>query len=395
MEERFFLQILGDYVHGRATALPEGELDWERLCELARKQDLSGVVFAQCRGLLQSETTAWQKLHRGFQSEIFYGVCRQEDLRETAVMFRERKIPFLLMKGMVLARYHPIPQLRTMGDIDLVIRPEDRQRAHQVMEELGFHHYVDNHAVWTYRRDVVEYEIHDQLLYDELANRVDYRSYFAAVWDRARTEDGVQYVLDPHDQFLQLIAHTAKHILHAGTGFRAFLDMVFLARDPALNRERLEQELKRLELWEFAQTCSRLCGRWFGAELPIPGRELEEDFCQTVTEKVFADGTFGLHNRENQVGHTTKEIKRSGMPYLTAAMGVTVKKLFPPYRDMQLIPQYAFVDGRPWMLPAAWVYRFWYCAKHKPEHSEQLLKQPFARREEILERERLMRAWGL
>ena len=62
---------------------------------------------------------------------------------------------------------------------------------------------------------------------------------------------------------------------------------------------------------------------------------------------------------------------------------------------MQLIPWYAFVDGRPWLLPAAWVYRWGYCLAHKRKHGTALLAEPFTKRETVERRERLIRDWGL
>lgn len=72
-------------------------------------------------------------------------------------------------------------------------------------------------------------------------------------------------------------------------------------------------------------------------------------------------------------------------------MKVTLYKLFPPYGDMQLIPWYSFVDGRPWLLPVAWIYRLFYCLRHKSGHSMALLEEPYTcRREGIKERQAML-----
>ena len=110
---------------------------------------------------------------------------------------------------------------------------------------------------------------------------------------------------------------------------------------------------------------------------------------------MFRDGVFGLKNKQNAAAHTAKEVKRAKGPYWLTALDLTRKKLFPPYEDMQLIPWYAFVDGRPWLLPAAWVYRWGYCLAHKRKHGTALLAEPFTKRETVERRERLIRDWGL
>ena len=157
----------------------------------------------------------------------------------------------------------------------------------------------------------------------------------------------------------------------------------------------LEAELERLKLLEFTRTCFALCRRWFGVDMPLGSGPLEKAFFEEATDKVFRDGTFGLHNEQNEAAHSAKELSRAEAPYWQTALALTWRKLFPPYRDMQLVPWYHFVDGRPWLLPAAWVYRWFYTARHKFSQSKALLAEPFAKRSVIEERKQLIDRWGL
>ena len=110
---------------------------------------------------------------------------------------------------------------------------------------------------------------------------------------------------------------------------------------------------------------------------------------------MFNDGMFGLENEQNEAAHAAKEIKRSKDSYWISAAKLTIHRLFPPYQDMQLVPWYSFVDSRPWLLPLAWVYRWFYTATHKFKQSKDLLTEPFAKRKVIEKRENLIRGWGL
>lgn len=397
-EEHFFLQLLADYVHQTPTQPPQAGLDWGKLVRIAKAQGLSGVTWLQCRGLPDIPASHLEQLHRGFRSDVFYAVCRGEDLQALEAAFHLANIPFLPMKGAVLAQYHPVASLRTMGDIDLVIHPQDRLRAHRLMLELGFQVKVDNHAVWTYTRDVVTYELHDHMMYETLASQVDYRSYFDRVWDHAAPAgSGSRWEMDEEFHFLYLVAHTAKHVLNSGSGLRPFLDMALWVRRSGtdMDWQWISRELEKLELLDFAGVCFALCGKWFQVDMPLSGAGVDRSFYEEATRKVFQDGLFGLDNTENQDGTAAKAIRRSQSSYWLAAAGITLRKLFPSYRDMQLVPWYSFVDGRPWLLPAAWLYRFYYCLKHKPSHSRRLLEQPYARREEIGQRQIYMEKWGL
>ena len=157
----------------------------------------------------------------------------------------------------------------------------------------------------------------------------------------------------------------------------------------------MQAQLGQLKLLNFARTCFALCEAWFGVDLPIPSDPLDESFFTYTTDKLFRDGIFGLTNEQNEAAHTAKELKHAAAPYWVGAAKLTLRNLFPPYRDMQLIPWYRFVDGRPWLMPAAWVYRWGYCLTHKGSASVELLSEPFARRETVEERQRYIQDWGL
>ena len=247
------------------------------------------------------------------------------------------------------------------------------------------------------------FEIHDEMFYEELTSQVDYRAYFDTVWEHCHQASvfGVSsprlYVPDEEFHFLYLMAHTAKHIIDHGSGFRAYLDMVMMvkARGEELNWSHIKQELERLQLLQFSKTCFSCCEKWFHVNMPMRLDDEDAAFLNSIAEKAFDDGIFGLQNEENRHAVTAKEISHSSGPYALSAVRLIMKKLFPPYRELQLIPWYSFVDGWPWLLPAAWIYRFGYCAVKKLKHSKNLILEPFTKKREVKERQAYLRRWGL
>lgn len=400
-EEGFLLEILEDYVHGKAEAEAPDGLDWNKIEILAKHHGISGIVYVQMKraGILKHA----EMFAEGFLSAVFHSVCKNEDLEELETAFNREKIPFLPMKGVILKNYWPDAELRTMGDIDIVIHPEDRQRVHQLMKEMGYQleEKIYIPEVWSYQRDAVHYEIHDRMMYEPLANHIDYCSYFDGVWEYSEAVTGSScYIPKAEFHFLYLVTHTAKHIIHKGSGFRPFLDMVFMARQTNDNDRNMDwswiaKQLEALELLDFTKTCFALCERWFGVRMPFVSKELEDSFYEKITCKTFRDGIFGLENEENKMGVLAKNVRRSKLPYQVQALGAMIRKIFPAYRDMRWVPWYSFVNGRPWLLPAAWMYRFVYGIRNKGLHSQSVISELYTRREEIEARENLISDWGL
>lgn len=400
-EQRFFIQILADHVHGRPSSPESDAMDWEKIAAYADEQALLGMVYIQTRDYFKERPdTAPEiaaRLHKGFLSDVYLYANRDAELAEFARQCAD--VPFVLMKGSVVRDYYPAPALRSMGDVDIIIHTEDRQKTDEILLAGGYRKMVDNHAVWTYDKDYIEFEIHDHMFYEYLANDVDYRGYFDRVWEHVRLLDGTGnlYVPEENFHFLFLMTHLAKHITNNGMGFRAFLDLVFMIQKAGnrLDWQWIRQELEKLKLLAFTKTCFAFCQRWFDAEMPVESAALDGDFYAEVTAKMFNDGIFGLENRQNLAAHSAKEIKRSKNSYWLTAIRLTLHRVFPSYRDMQLVPWYRFVDGRPWLLPAAWVYRWFYTAAHKFEHSKNLLLEPYNKREVIEKREKMISSWGL
>lgn len=391
--QAFFFQVLSDHIHRRMTAAVPAGLDQEALYQMVKKQSLAGIFYVQCRDA--ADSSLLERLHTVFLSSVFRAVNRRAELAELAEAYKAAGIPFLTMKGFTFCTYYPVPELRTMGDVDLIIHPQDRQRCDTLMTTLGFEKYIDHPSVWTYQRDITHYEIHDHMFYEPLANELDYIGYFDHVWEHVTSEDG-RLVIQPDYHFLYLMAHTAKHIINLGSGVRPFLDMIFLTRaNPGMDWDWIQAELKKLRLLDFTKTCFALCERWFGVKMPLATPPLSDAFFDSTTAKIFADGLWGHDNDENRVSATAKYAKRSRKSYAGSAICMTLSKLFPPYAHMRLVPWYAFVDGRPWLLPAAWLYRFYYCARHKGAHSRESLAQPFVERDAIHRREAMIESWGL
>ncbi len=397
-EQIFLLTCLSDFCGCRKTDKPEYKIDEEVLFRLSDAQSLSSLLYAQCREWMDNR----KQFHNSFLSDIFLSVNRAEILSEICGRFKNAEIPFICMKGSVFRNYWPVPELRSMGDTDIIIHTGDREKANDIfLNDMGFKRMIDNHAVWTYWLGKIEFEVHDHMFYECLANSVDYIEYFDEIWthivhDKVFGVDS-DYLFVPEDNihFLYLMAHTAKHIINGGVGFRAFMDMVFITRQKNLDWIWLEKELRKLKLYNFTEICFALCRKWFGTDMPLESSALSDEFFESVTEKMFRDGVFGLNNEDNIGAHSAKEIRRSVCPYWITAIILTFKKIFPPYKDMQLIPWYSWVDGKPWLMPAAWIYRWFYCAVHKLRHSKELIEEPFTKRKIIEKRESLIKDWGL
>jgi Uncharacterised nucleotidyltransferase len=119
--------------------------------------------------------------------ELAQNLILERELKQLLHAFNEACISILLFKGPALAyTVYPEAYLRTYYDIDMLIRPDDLPRAHEMLLQMGFTFYEE---------------------------------YRANVTNSKRT--GYNYVLSRSDSWLEIPIelHTAPHPSEIGTDF--------------------------------------------------------------------------------------------------------------------------------------------------------------------------------
>ena len=398
--QHLLLKYLQDHFRGITPPECQNTPIMDELFLTASAQSLDGIIFYQCRNALSQDIR--RKYAKRYLSHVIFSFSRKETLEQLTQLAEEENIPLVFMKGSVFRNYYPVPALRSMGDIDIIIRKEDKDKMnHLLMNQMGFNRFIDNHSVWTYFKGKFYIEVHTHMFYENLANDVDYIEYFDHLFEHIKhgkvfdLESDSIYIPEENYHFLYLMTHTAKHIINSGSGFRAYMDMVLMTQKCDIDWEWIKQELIKLKLLDFTETCFALCERWFDVKMPLEHKELDPSFFEEITEKTFHDGVFGLGNKANEGAHSAKEIKRKDKGYWLTAMHLSLQMLFPSYQDMILPEWYSFLRGRPWLLPVGWIYRWGYCIAHKSKASLNRLTEPFRIKKKIKKREDYISTWGL
>lgn len=394
-EQQFFLTLAADHVNGRATAAPETEPDWAELEKIGQAQNMCGIIYCQCRDFIPAEHRA--AFEKAFRNDVMLSVCRREDMAELEEMLCREKIEYIPVKGSIVSPLYPVPQLRTMGDTDIVIHEADRERLTALMTENGFSTEFDLH-VSSFSRDVVSYEFHDLLFYDDEAFRPGCSDFFNGVWEHSTVcGNGFRREPEASFHFVYLLAHLARHIVRFGCGFRQFMDIAVCVRalGNRLDPEYILPALESLGLGSFSKSCFALCERWFGVAMPFPHGKPDPEFYARSSEILFRNGVFGFGDESNYIGYTANIYRRSGLSYYLTTVLVILGRIFPSYDSMRVIPWYSFLNGRPWLLPFAWIYRFFYIIIKKPSAGVHALSEPFEKRADIEQRVETVSGWGL
>lgn len=350
-EAEYLLHLMGAYVREEEpAACPDA--DWERLFRLAHIHSVSGILG----NMVMSWGLCADAKHDAFAREIcmstIAGFAHRGALADLFLeRLAENGIDHIVMKGYVLKDCYPVPELRTYGDIDIVIRPEDRQKCHALMLSLGYPVKTDWEPVYSYKRPDEYYEIHTEMVEVDVSPKADYRAYFRDPWRHAVPEGNHRFRLKTEFHFLYLLVHLAKHIKGSGAGVRLYLDLAAFIRHfgDEMDWIWVAGELEKLGLTDFAAVVLGFIQRYFGIASPWALSAAEGTLVEELAVHTVCGGVFGQNDRDS--GANTLKGEKADAPRFV----VILKRLFPAAKTIE--SRYTYLQGRPWLLPFAWLHR--------------------------------------
>lgn len=391
LENEYLLDLLGCYLTGCAPQ-PRDDADWQKLMNLADIHSVTGILgYMNMQYRLCPDPALSRALRQLTLVTLSRFTQRGALLDQFCKMLQDAGIEHILMKGAIVRDYYPVPELRTFGDIDLVIHPEDRQKCHRLMLDAGFQPKVDWGPVYSYFRGPEIYEIHTDIMEIDVSEKADYQGYFSGMWQHAVTKSGSTLEFAPEFHFLYLLTHIAKHISNAGAGVRLYLDIAafILHFGERIDWAWVEGELKKIELWDFARVAFTAVESWFGVACPMKFEPIADDVMAEFLLFTMEAGTFGHFQRENAMSKLKKtEVDTSGSRWK-----LLLVRLFPPVRTIEA--RYTYLQKMPWLLPVAWIHRLiitWAGFGKHAHEARVILKADTA---EVTRMHRLMRDIGL
>lgn len=351
----------------RAFALGEkpAAADPAALIPAAQMQNLLPVLaYMNKKHRLFSDENTNAVLNRQLRQTIFLHNQRYSAFEELSKTLSENGIDHLPVKGWYLRHLYEVPELRTFGDIDVLIQPEDRQKVHALMVSMGFSVQTDWEPTYTYRRGAEFYELHTNLMDASLDGRSDLPAYFADAWDHAQVVSGRCFAPETEFHFLYTLCHLAKHLYAGGAGLRMYLDAaLFLQKqgrelDPGVIR----REMAALKLPEFLDTVLTCCESWFGVTAPWDFSR-SEAADELLTYTLDADLFGKLRDNSVVQMRNRRETAASG-----GKVSAVKRILFPPYEA--LVKRYTYIEGKKWLIPAALLHRAAVNLKNLPARSK-------------------------
>lgn len=369
----YLISLLCAVLHeSPAPDLPEGLL-WSDVYDMAKLHCVEAMAFYGACDQIKSDEELYKKWKRSRDIAQVQSLMQTEENRNVCEELSRAGIRFMTFKGLELKHLYKQDDLRQMADIDLLIDPENAQKARQLMESLGYetigfgerepdNKTMEHHDEY-FKAPFVTVEIHRQLM---LVGDKD-QEYYDDVFDRAIPDKELPgaFKLGPEDMYIYLLAHFHKHYKRMGSGIRSVMDIYMYQQryGESLDWDHIEKELKIFGIYDFALKMESLAYRWFkGAETVYTPQKMiglsGEEYKQ-LQRNILLAGNYG--SREYAKARMMGEAKAKNS--LTGRMSYIFQRVFMNSEDMK--KAYPGLRRHPVLLPFYWIYRLIDSCLHK------------------------------
>lgn len=319
------------------------DVDYERIFKFGIQQQ---IIYLLHTGLCLTdgfeESAAGMRFLQAACGAMAAGLRQQQEIERIRAAFCAHDIDFMPLKGTLLRALYPAPEMRQMGDADILIKATQTDAIAEVMQSLGYTEMTGaaHEIVWD-KKGALHVELHRYLVppFD-----ADMFAFFEAhgVWEHAVPYAGSEYHMTPEDELIFEFMHFVKHFRFGGAGLRHVVDFyLFWKRYPKLNEAYICERLEQIGCADFYRNIHALVDCWFG-DAPLNA------VTEKITSLLFVGGIYGNAETEERTMYA-----RYRKQYRFAGAARFLHMAFPPLSQQR--KRYPILKKVPFLLPITWV----------------------------------------
>ena len=320
------------------------DIDNETLSSLFSVSTAHDIAHIVASALCKNGRLGNDEISEKFRRKTLEAICRYErsnnEFNEISTTLRKAGVPFVPLKGAVIRQYYPEPWMRTSGDIDILVKKEDFEKAISLLKsELNYRAETkcNYHDISLYSQTGVHLELH----FSVKENKPSVDSVLERVWDYAMPAEEGSLCCKLQNEFLMFyfIAHAAYHFLNGGCGVRMLIDLCFLEDNIEYDKQMFTAFLEEADLYKFYENMSRLSRVWMYNEPHTETTLRMESYI--LLGELYGTLKNSIAVEQNKMG---------------GRIGYALGRLFIPYERMK--KAYPILEKHKWLTPFMQVRRW-------------------------------------
>ena len=321
----------------RSYPLPEG-FRLEDAASVIHRHHISALCYegaALCG--IPTDTPLMKDLFSAYCRAAIKVARQDRAVAKLLKAFEREGIDYIPLKGTRMRPLYPKPELRIMGDADILTRLEQYERIVPIVQELDYQPYAQTDHDHSWRSQDLFLELHHRLLSPE---ETAYSAVYADGWLMAKPLCGCRWEMSLEDEWLYMFGHFTKHYA-TGIGIRQLSDLwMFLRAYPDLDEAYINEQLSKLNFGEFYSNVLALIRVWFD-DAQSTGKT---DY---MTDYIFSCGSWGTveTNEITKLAQGAEENISLPVQFLKRLRNF----LFPPMDT--LAKTFPVLCKHPWLYP--------------------------------------------
>ncbi len=286
---------------------PPENTDWKALF----KESVEQAVALSCLQGLDTATMP-EEVQKAWQNYAMRSLRSNVRIHEQHAylheLMKKSEIPYVILKGSASAYYYADPLMRSMGDVDFFVLPENIDRATEWLKAEGFTPWEEDHACHiVLKKENIHLEMHfEPAGVPEGALGDIIREYLSDTFERSCEAEISGNVFQMPTDFhhgLIILMHTYHHMLAEGVGIRHLCDWAVFVKhfEGEQFADVFQEKLSKVGLWRYAQIMSYLCHRYLGIPRCEWMGEQDDGYCEALMTDILAGGNFGEKDETRSV----------------------------------------------------------------------------------------------
>lgn len=343
-----FCKCLGNGIRGKTLECTKdmNKVKLEDILKLSNAHDVEALVYTS---IVNTKYIASQdkEIQNLFRNQVIkrnvYQINLYNAVKSALENITREGIEVIVLKGLVLRKYYPRPEYRTMGDVDIIVREADVKVAKKILIDDGWSEGECVNSQVVFSKDNFVIELHWNLISNKVISQNNFDN---VVWDNKVRIDGYNnnlYSLNLNYTLIYSITHLAKHIKYLGFGLRQLSDITLFieAEKNNLDWNYIMSRIRELGLEKFTLVIIEICKRLFGLSINLESTvdyEISDSNINKLINNIIDGGVHGKNNEVDRFINTHKRI------------------IFPSYNDLK--GKYRYIKKCKLLIVFAWIQRF-------------------------------------
>lgn len=362
--QRTMIDIMKASIYGEKFILKNNNINWFKFISEAKEHNISSLIYYTLdrSSLNNIEKKTLEKWKKEVMIENIIQVQHIKDINKIISDLKKRNIEIIVLKGLVLRKYYPKPELRSMSDSDILVKEEDLSDVNEYLIDNGYVKNNDDNDIHEgfMCPGKLEVELHWKLVNSDFI-RTNISDFEENLWiNKIKTEiDGeVTNTLGTEDFLIHLCLHMAVHIKNKGFGLRQLYDLsVYIKNNyDYINWTRFMSKISSYKLLKFTNGLLVLINKLFDIKIPdniINNDDIKERDILLLLENILISGVYGKKNQKEEFSNMDRDninisrVKR------------VINYIFPDKGYMT--SRYSYAKKFTFLLPISWIHRIIKC----------------------------------